>query len=99
MNPDPHFDEVVALVERAREVFAGQNAAVVGSALAELLAIWIASRIVVDGRDEDYAAMRAELLAMHIMAVTRLARAHDAERATGGFEPPFCQEPGSVLDR
>jgi hypothetical protein len=67
--PDPQ--RVTELVERALPLFAGQDPAVIGAALADLTAIWLASHVV-RGDKAGADSLRAEILLEHVEAVRRL---------------------------
>lgn len=55
------------LVERIRPMLAGERPEVVGAALADLTAIWLAGHV---GPDAE--AMRSEILDMHVAAIRDL---------------------------
>jgi hemerythrin len=59
------------LVERVRPLFAGQDPAVVGAALADLTAIWLASHVV-RGDPKETDALRGRLMLAHMQAVRAL---------------------------
>ena len=64
-------EEAMALVERARPIFAGQPSGAVGAALADLLAIWLASHRV-EGDEDAQRSLWADMLAEHCVTVRRL---------------------------
>jgi hypothetical protein len=73
LDPDQTADpdQVGELVERVRPLLAGQDPPVVGAALADLLAIWVAGHIVTDD-PKATDMLRAVLLANHFRAVSGL---------------------------
>ena len=75
MPPQDADDQHVALVDRARPIFAGQHPAVIGSALAELVAIWLAGHQV---SREDH----QQLLELHVETVRDLLPVVEAEIGT-----------------
>jgi hemerythrin len=63
--------EIMELVERARPIFAGQDPAVIGAALADLTARWLAGHVLAD----DPAAtdqLRGDLMLEQVRLVRRL---------------------------
>jgi hypothetical protein len=78
-------EQVVALVERVKPLFAGKAPEVQAGALADLLAMWLAGHLILD----DPVAtekMRAELLDYHLGAVRDLIPVNEREilaRITG----------------
>ena len=77
MIPDGYSDVVASLVEEVRPFFAGKPPEMVGGALADLLAIWLASYVVRDNPSET-AVLRDSLLAAHIEAVRELVPENEA---------------------
>jgi hypothetical protein len=64
-------DEVVALVAAARPLLMGKPKEVQGAALADLLAIWLASHVV-RGDPAATKRWRAAILKLHLKAVRQL---------------------------
>lgn len=64
-------DEVFAVVMRARPAFAGCEPEVVGAALADLTAMWLASHVI-PGDPAETDRMRGRLMLMHGQKVRAL---------------------------
>ena len=75
--------DVTRLVERIRPLLAGQPPEIVGAALADLLAIWLASHVYRD-LPETTAAMRDALLVAHVEKVRALVPVNAAMLGTDG---------------
>jgi hypothetical protein len=60
-----------AIVDQIAPLLAGKPAGLLGAALADLLAIWLAGHHVA-GDEKATRTLRAELLAMHLLAVDSL---------------------------
>jgi hypothetical protein len=65
------IDDIAALVDATRPLFAGNDPDVQGAALADLVAIWIAGHIVPDD-PQATEAMRGKFLELHVETVRRL---------------------------
>lgn len=78
MPVPPDTRLVAELVERARPIFAGQPPEVVGAALADLTAIWLASHVV-EGSWTETDALRGDLMLMQVRAVRRLTAVNSEE--------------------
>lgn len=65
------------LVEEIRPLLAGYPSPTVGAALADLLAIWLAGHFA--GGAAENAALREELLAMHLKVVRKLIPVNERE--------------------
>jgi len=75
----PH--RVTELVERARPVFAKQDSAAVGAALADLTAIWLAGHVV-RGEPAETDRLRETLLRLHVDMISRLTAVNAEEMGT-----------------
>jgi len=64
-------EEVEALVEAVRPLFAGKRPGIQGAALADLLAMWLAGHVI---RDDPEASerLREQMLELHLRAVGAL---------------------------
>ena len=63
-------EEVDALVEAVRPLFAGKRPEIQGAALADLLAMWLAEHV--DPNDPRTEAKREELIEIHLAMVRQL---------------------------
>jgi hypothetical protein len=63
--------EIEDLVERIRPLLAGRSPDILGAALADCLAIWLAGHYVA-GDNEATRRLRADLLGNHVARVTEL---------------------------
>lgn len=77
ISDDEAFARVEAIVEQCKPLFAGEQPYVVGAALADLVAIWLASHLTADKAETD--DLRQRMLRHH----TRFVRAFlpDEEQA------------------
>jgi len=74
---------VTDLVEAARPLFAGKPHPVVGAALADLTAIWLAG-IVVQGDEGETDRLRGRLMLGQMQTVRRLTAVNAGMMGTGG---------------
>jgi len=75
---DADANAILAIADKIKPLLAGNSPEVQGAVLAELTAIWLAGhRVPGDPRAQQ--SLRAELLAMHIEAVTDLVDPNDQE--------------------
>lgn len=72
---DP-VDQVMVIVDAVRPLLRGKRPEIVGAALAELLATWVAGHFVPGSRGETI-EIRASLLSQHLRAVAELVEAAD----------------------
>ena len=79
-------EEVEALVNAVRPLFAGKPTGIQGAALADLLAIWLAGHVI---RDDPAATerIRADVLEAHLIAVRALVPVNYA----GLIEPELAR--------
>jgi hypothetical protein len=71
MDVDDSVKQAQQLVKACRPLFAGKPPPVQGAALADMLAIWLASHVV-PGDEAATIAVRAELLERHLETVAAL---------------------------
>ena len=76
MDEEEEFALVAQLVEQARPLFAGRPRHVIGAALADLLAIWLASHYASDPTATQ--RLRSALLKMHVGKVRQLVPPNEA---------------------
>jgi hypothetical protein len=70
-NTEPTPEAILDLAEKFKPMLAGKHPSLIGGVLAELTAIWLASHI--GENPKDTGAMRAQLLAMQMLAIADLA--------------------------
>jgi hypothetical protein len=75
---DERILQVEQIVRRIKPILAHNPPDIVGAALADLLAIWLASHIVIDDLGET-AAMRDRLIESHVAMVRELIPINEAE--------------------
>jgi hypothetical protein len=68
---EPTPREILDLAEQIKPFFAGKNPVLIGGALVELASIWLAGHVV---RNDPKATfeLRAQILAVHVEAITSL---------------------------
>lgn len=79
MTPDTRL--VVELVERVRPLFAGHDPRVIGAALADLTAIWLAGHVI-EGDPEETDALRGRLMLEQMQAARELTAINAKEMGT-----------------
>jgi hypothetical protein len=76
LHTEPTSEAIIALAEKIIPLLADKHPTLVGGALAELTAIWLAGHI--GANPKETRAERAQLLAAQMLAIADLAASFDA---------------------
>jgi hypothetical protein len=87
----PETAAAMALIDKTAALFAFKHPALIGPALADLMATWLSGHIVLDGDAKEDAKetkkMRHTVLDIQMRAVWQLVALKDADRKARGEKP------------